>query len=361
MLAAVAKCPSHTLPAGQNYPSRLPYAFSNLVWWNDTELRTILKERIKGLGDEISPDSPAPCKIRDELKVLLKEKGIAAEIQSEEPSYSAFSGSRDPDSPAPAIVFSVLSPQILVDRLVILGAPDEVKEAIFEDFHTSEGRNYSARQDWIVRSRAREALEANGYLDGKVDVAHDAPRSIGGHYAVNLLISTNAGPQYHIQSITADGGPLLTGRDLSEFFAGRVGEVAREGPFGRLAGEIRAYYARYGFADVMVQGPPVLDREHALVSYHLTVVPGPLYHLRSLTIHKLNTEQEAKVRTLLGMKPGDAFDEMAITTLYHKIADDPAIAAYSFTFSPKKDKAAAVVDLTLDFYKVGTGSSVTIK
>jgi hypothetical protein len=61
------------------------------------------------------------------------------------------------------------------------------------------------------------------------------------------------------------------------------------------------------------------------------------------------------------MKLGDVFDEMAINGLYHKLTAEPTLAADSFTFSPQKDKAVAVVDLTLDFYVVSDESSVTIK
>jgi outer membrane protein assembly factor BamA len=161
--------------------------------------------------------------------------------------------------------------------------------------------------------------------------------------------------------ISADGGPLLKGRDLSSHFAQKAGEISRAAPFGRLAGELRAFYWHYGYADVEIHDAPVLDHSHSTVSYHLEVVPGPIYHLRSLVIRNLNTEQESKARDLLGLKPGDLFDAMAINALYHKISTDPMLAAYGFTLGPAKDKATAQVDLTLDFYKVTDKSSVTVR
>lgn len=132
-------------------------------------------------------------------------------------------------------------------------------------------------------------------------------------------------------------------------------------PFGHLAGELRALYWRYGYADVEIDGPAVLDRSHATASYHLEVVPGPLYHLRSVTIHNLDPEKEQRVRDLLGMKPGDVFDEMAINALYHKLSLDALLKDQGFTFNPTKDKSTAEVDLTLDFYKNSDKSSVTVQ
>jgi hypothetical protein len=84
-----AKVSAQSKEPPPNYPPRLPYGFSNFVWWSDDELRVALKKRIPGLGDEISTTSRAIGGMREALNALLKEKGITAEVQSEEPSYSA--------------------------------------------------------------------------------------------------------------------------------------------------------------------------------------------------------------------------------------------------------------------------------
>jgi len=90
-----------------------------------------------------------------------------------------------------------------------------------------------------------------------------------------------------------------------------------------------------------------------LVAYRLNVIPGAIYHLRSLSVQNLNSEQESKARELLGMKPGDIYLDEAISDLYHKIADEPMLKGYHFSYGPKKDKAASQVDLTLQFFKEG--------
>lgn len=204
-------------------------------------------------------------------------------------------------------------------------------------------------------------MNAKGYLESQTEISHDAPRQLRDHYAVNLLVKVDPGPQYRVAAVSADGGPLLTGRDLSSHFTKKPGDIAGTGPFGRLAGELRDLYWHYGYADVVIHEPPVLDRSRGEVSYHLEVVPGSLYRLRILTIHALDPDREKRVRELLVMKPGDVYDGMAITNLYRKLPADPQLAVYGFTFSPMKDKAASQVDLTLDFYKVSDKSSVRIE
>jgi hypothetical protein len=361
LLSTQGVCGGQTATKAPSYPTSLPYGFTNFVWWSNDEIRTFLKRRIPNLGDEIAPESGMEHKIRDTLTMMLKEKGIAAEVQSQEPSNFSLTAERAPGSGPPAIAFSILSPHILIDKVIVSQAPEDLTASLNENLRRRERHEYSGGQDWLVRSNIEEALEAQGYLDGKIDISHDAPRRDGNDYLVNLRVSVKSGPQYRIGSISADGGPLLTGRDLSSHFSQKTGEIAGAGPFGRLAGELRAFYWHYGYADVETHGPPVLDRSNSTVSYHLDVVPGPLYHLRNLTIHNLSTEQENKVRELLGMKPGDIFDVTAINGLHHKISTDPLLGATSFTFSPAKDKRTAQADLTLDFHKVSDESSVTIK
>jgi hypothetical protein len=343
----------------QGYPAQLPYRFSNFVWWSDNDLRVQLKDRIPGLGDEIAPASGTESTVRDELETLLKERHIVAKVQSEEPPASSIGGDRAPGSPEPAIVFSIRSPQILVDKVVVSGDAIGLAGSVSESLKPREGQAYSAEQDWLVRSTVQEQLNANGYLEAEVAVAHDAPRSDGDRYLVNLLASVTPGRQYRISSISAGGGPLLPGRDLSPSFALKPGDVAGRNPFGSAPAELRAYYGRYGYADVEVRISPQLDHAHALVAYRLDVSPGPLYHLQSLTINNLDVGQQSRVKALLGPKAGDVFDLTAILhSLHHAIAADPLLAGYGFTISTKKDKAAALVDLYLDFFKADKGSTV---
>jgi outer membrane protein assembly factor BamA len=339
----------------------LPYSCSNCVWWSDDELQSLLKKQLPALSDEIPTTSVAEGKVRSALKLLLKEKGITAEVQSEEPSSFALTAERAPGSPPPAVAFSIASPRILIGKVLISGAPDELQGSLQKQLQSREATNYNKGQDWLVRSQVTETMESSGYLDSHIDISHSAPRRQATAYIVDLLVAIVSGPQYHIAEITADGGPLLPGRDLSGFLAQHPGDVVSAGPFGKLAGNLRAYYWQHGFADVQIAAPPILDKEHALVSYHLAVAPGPMYRLATLTIQHLNPDQEGRARDLLGMKPGDIFDETAINALVHKIPLDPLLAGYEFSFNPKKNSLAATVDLTLDFSKAGGNSSVTIK
>jgi outer membrane translocation and assembly module TamA len=354
--------------ATQTYPSHLPYRFANFVWWSDEELRALLKKRIPGLGDEIATTTAAEGKVRDALTALLKEKGIAAEVQSQEPSNSAiaplnpmFFGRHLPEQPLPAIEFSILAPKVQIDKVRVRSDSDEAVEILQTESKSFEGKPYSASGEQFTSFRLGEVLGQKGYLSAQVHLSHEAPRKENERFLVDLSILIDSGPKYHVSSITADGGPLLPGRDLSQFIAMKKGDVAGAEALWNLEPKLRAYYQQSGYADVDFEDQPTLDRDHGLAAYHLVVIPGPVYHLRSLTVHNLNPELESKIRELFGMKPGDVYREEAVNDLYQKIAGEPILKGYGFSFGPKRDRTADAVDLSLEFYKEGGESSVTIK
>lgn len=352
---------SQAMPSQTAYPKLLPYSFSNFVWWSDDELRTALKRRIPGLQDEIAPTLSEEQKVRRVLIALLAEKGIRADIQIQDPPQYAFTLPRVPGAPAPSISFKITSPQVLVNEVIPPLIPVDLPETLQHSLHNREKREYASGTHWLLQSEMENELQGHGYLDANVTVEHSPPVREANTYNVDLLISVHLGPQYHIAEITADGGPLLQGRDLSSFYTRKVGDTAGSNPFGRLAGEIRAVYWQTGYSDVEINASPVLDRASANAAYHLTVNPGVLYHLRTLAIRNLTPDQESRVRELLDMHVGDVFDESALSKLSTKLETDSLMKGLSFTFSPRKDRQDATVDLTLDFFKTGTPASVSVR
>ncbi len=126
-LALAYSCASislaQTAKPASAYPTHLPYAFSNFVWWTDADLRAQLKKQIPGLGDEIAPDRPAESRIRETLKTLLKQKGVTADVITEDPSPWSLTAETAPGGSAPAIIFSILNPQSPCRPAYCLGCP----------------------------------------------------------------------------------------------------------------------------------------------------------------------------------------------------------------------------------------------
>lgn len=354
-----------------SYPDKLPYAFSNFVWWPDDELRALLKKRIPGLGDQIATTASAEGRVRDALTAILKEKGVAAEIQSEEPSYSAVRqpdmqnmlGMGDLELPPshPAIVFSILRPQVVVGIVTVQSDAADLTPDLAAELKPEEGKPFVISSLKFSQSRVEELARRRGYLGVTTQFEYKPPRLEGGRYVADVSYLAVAGVRYHISSLTLDGGPLFEGKDLHQFVRAKVGDVAGSSPFAGVGPQLREYYRQQGFADVLVKTDQSLNAERAEATYSLRVIPGPVYHLQSLKIEKLSPEKEKAVREMLEMKPGDVYREAAIQRLYQKIGKEPSFQGMSFGYKPKADKTAALVDLTLEFYSEGGAGKVTVQ
>jgi outer membrane protein assembly factor BamA len=188
-------------------------------------------------------------------------------------------------------------------------------ELLGEEARQVKGRPYATTSFWLIKEHVVDGLQQVGYLTAAVELRPDQPRLDGARYAVKVIAGVTTGAKFHVAKVAADGGPLLTGRDLSPYFSLKSGDVAAPNAFGKLIGGLRSTYWRAGYADVAFDGAPALDVAHGLASYHLKVIPGPIYHLRSIKMEGLTAEQEAEARHGLGLKPGDIYDELAISRL----------------------------------------------
>ncbi len=191
-----------------------------------------------------------------------------------------------------------------------------------------------------MQYRAQKVLRQNGYLAAEVKVGHGAPRRAGENILVDLTLSSNPGPKFTVSSVSADGGPLLQGKDLSPLLVVKTGDAAGRDPFQRVDPGLREWYHRFGYLEVQLEHEPVLDREHALVSYHL----------RQLTVRNLNPAQEAKVRELLGMKSGDPFNTNAVDTLQQRCNKEAVFNGRNVVDEVKKDVSARTVDLIVESF-----------
>lgn len=327
------------------------YKFSNFVWWSDGELRTELKKRIPTLGDELVRGSAMEEMVRTALTRLLREKGIEAHVQALEPSADVWSQKRVPEAPPPSIVFSIVAPpDIVVDKLVLINVPQDSTGQLKEIVSRKQGRPYVATSFWSDEMEIKNDLAQSGYLSATVVLRGESPRKEGERYLVSVDVEITSGPQYHVSTIKADGGPLLSGRDLSPYFSLKPGDIATPNPFGRLAGLARSYYWHFGYPDVEFSGSPTLDRERALASYEFKVIPGNLYHLHNVNVEDLSAEQRTQALTLLGLKQGDVYDALAVTMFSQKLGNS-SLNGYEASYTPREDKEKHVIDLTLHFYK----------
>src|ERR1700759_714341 len=349
----------------QPVSERLPYVFSNFPWWTDAQVRAELKRRLPSLGDEVGRGSAQEAQVRDALTAMLATKGVRATVISDEPSatsgaVTAFVKTLPFYIPGgaqrPHIEFSIASPQTLVGGVELDSSPEG--DLVGRVARQMEGKPFDSGNIPLTAHQLAEPLQRHGYLSAEVVVTAGHPMRVDDNYYVPLKAEISAGPLYHVGMISADGGPLLHGRDLSGYFHLQTGEVATPYAFDRLESSIMTVYFQAGYASVHFVDKPELDPEHATAIYHRQTVTGPQYRLRTVTVRNLSPAQEAEVRSMLALAPGDVYDQIAIDELHAKVAESANLKGFDYSFAPATDRNLNVIDLTLDFFKDATQSSL---
>jgi len=344
---------------------RLPYAFSNFPWWTDAQIRAELKSRIPGLHDEVGRGSAEEARVRDELTAMLQARGVRATVVSVEPSetssaVSAFMATLPFYIPGAGqhqhIEFSISAPQIVIGGISMDASPEgEIMARIARQM---EGKPFDSGAIPLQAHRLCEPLQRHGYLSAQVMVTPGHPVREGDKYVVPMKAEVQSGPLYHVGMISADGGPLLRGQDLSTLFDLQTGEVATPYAFERLKSSIMTVYFQAGYASVHFNDQPELDPDHATAIYRLQTVPGPQFRIRTVTVKNLSPAQEAEVRSLLALAPGDVYDQIAVDELHEKVQDSSALKGLDYSFAPRTDRDLNVIDLTLDFFRDAAKSSL---
>ncbi len=349
----------------QPVSERLPYTFANFPWWTDAQIRAELKHRIPSLGDEVGRGSAQEAQVRDALTAMLATKGVRATVISDEPSPASVSVSAfmktlpfyiPGTAQRPHIEFSISAPQILVGGLELDSSPEG--DLVARVARQMEGKPFDAGNIPLAAHQLAEPLQRHGYLSAEVVVSAGHPMRVGDNYYVPLKAEVSAGPLYHVGMISADAGPLLRGRDLSGYYDLQTGEVATPYAFDRLESSIMTVYFQAGYASVHFVDKPELDPERATANYRLETVTGPQYRLRTVTVRNLSPAQEAEVRNLLALAPGDVYDQIAIDELHAKVQESANLKGLDYSFAPSTDRNLNVIDLTLDFFKDAAQSSL---
>jgi len=351
--------------AQQPVSERLAYTFANFPWWTDDQIRAELKHRIPSLGDEVGRGSAQEAQVRDALTAMLAAKGVHATVISDEPSATSgavtafvktlpfyFPGTAQ----RPHIEFSISAPQILVGGLALDSSPEG--ELVGRVAQQMEGKPFDSDATLLQAHQLAEPLQRHGYLSAEVTLTTGRPMRVGDNYYVPMKAEISAGPLYHVGLISADGGPLLRGRDLSGYFDLQTGEVATPYAFDRLESSIMTVYFQSGYASVHFIDKPELDPENATANYRLETVTGPQYRLRTVTVRNLSPAQEAEVRNMLALAPGDVYDQIAIDELHAKVQESANLKGLDYSFAPSTDRNLNVIDLTIDFFKDTVQSSL---
>ena len=334
-------------PAATN--TMLPARFANFVWWQDDDLNRALAAKVplyRGTALPISGNLRETA--ASVLTAMVAEKGLAGA------SVGSHLAASLPGTPPDHIVFTIDNPPILVHSVGLTGVSSGMARKLDRVRTDLSGQPWDALESFInLSGRVGDVYRNDGYLDIAIEKTdHSAPVANPVGIGLDITAAVNEGAQYHVKQLAWAGSGILSTEDFRNRAALHTGDPASPLKLAETLALMRDAYGSKGYIDAKVEAPDQTDRIAHEVSYSITVLPGPQYHLHSVRFPNVSVDEEKQFLSGWKMKPGDVYDESYAPKF---IAQHPELAQHGYTVSIQeaKDKAASVVDLRVLINKPG--------
>lgn len=254
-------------------PKTLPVHFENFAWWNDIDLLRELHAKCPLFLGTLAGKGELETQVHAILTAMATEKaGSPVKVDSTLLSK--------PGEGPYAIAYSIQSPPILIGRVELAHETLDMSSQVAQVERSLEGHPYShsASREYLL-SRLGEAYAAHGYIDFTIKQFEAAdPRKSGDGFDITITGNLDAGPQYHVSAIYWNDTPQMSKAAFDSADSLKTGDIAALIPLQTTLHNIERTYQLQGFVNAKATAKPTLDREHATVSYLITVEPGTAFH-----------------------------------------------------------------------------------
>ena len=276
-----------------------PAHFGNFVWWQPSELESLLEARVPGYHGQLPLAGTLTDKVIAALVALLHTKGVDATVDAHQSGEAA-----------DAVTLSITNPSILIGDLhlenslpVLTPQIKKIQDRLHgQDFDLAETTN-------TVQASVNDIYRNAGYLA----VNTSAPTVSAPHkdlltYAVDLTSTITPGDLYHLNAITLHAAPPVSEADLLKAANLKPGDAASPAAERLARGEMQNLYAAQGYLTAKVLFTPHQDDAAHTVDYAYTFVPGDLYHFASIDTSALALDQQAAFARAFTVPPGAIAD-----------------------------------------------------
>jgi len=274
---------------------------------------------------------------------MLSEKGINATVSHTEVEPST-------THPHRVINFAIDTPRVRVASVHLSGVPQPLAAAMQQISNRlsqalyNEGLSGSTTSEALLRP-----LHDAGYINATLEDIRRSPVSSGNDIGVNLSVRLNAGEAYQVKSIAWQPTEIYTADDFSRDAAKKPATLPPAHTLDYDEAIVIAAYRAHGYIDAYVDPSPVLDEAAHTVSYSLRVVPGDVYHFKSVTPLNLKPDAQAEFDRGWTMKPGDIYNETYVMKFLNNNTALTHLARYTAAFQTVGDPQTHLVDVTISF------------
>ena len=290
---------------------RLPVAYDNFPWFDDSELTAAIKNDLPFYDGTLPAGGTVVDLAGNALASFLTQHGMKAEVQHfvlQNPLIDA----SEQQFQVTGVTETVAS--------VEFGDP-ALKTNLAAQQHLSDvvGKPYSRLTiDVFLAEAIRPIYLEKGFLRAKVGPAQvrltgDPNKKLP--EAIPVYVPSVPGHVYTWKEAEWNGNSALSSETLKKTIQIKTGDVADgmtiEGGWDR----VREQFGHLGYLEAKVEPVAKYDDQGHTVSYSVKITEGKQYHYQDMRITGMSLAGEEKIREAWTLKPGDVMDKTAFEQL----------------------------------------------
>lgn len=358
----------------------LPARFDNFVWFTDTELHSILEQRVPLFKDSLLPDSGRLAdRVTESLQVLLSERNLPGRVdylRESAPGGDVLTG----------IVYRVEEVSIRIRNVEFPGAqPGEIaplERAAHQLFDADYSRSrivtvahfdllplylergylkaaFGASDARVVSGPGAKPTDAANPAAAKADNTKtsdakasnekdDEPNSTD--VEVEAIVPVTPGKVYSVSAISWKGNSAVTTDEASHLFHLAVGHPADAVRIVSDTENLTRLYHSRGYMKAEIKPVAQLDDDKSTVQYTMNITEGDLYRMGELEIIGVDTPSKDRLREAWTLREGQPYN----AEYTRQFLDDaprllPRGLRYSVSVNEELSKKDKVVDVTIHF------------
>src|SRR5580698_1470563 len=325
--------------------SFVPVTFANLVWWSPTQLDAALRQRVPFYRSGIPPAGNLPDTINAALTAMLADKGVHGTVSNASVAASN-------THPHPTWEFRLDDPSVRIASATLSGTPAPLSPAMQRVIQHLSGSQYNDR---VVADQLLFPLRDAGYLDAQLTNISTTVEPATSGYAVRYTATVVPGDIFHVSTIAWQPTTIYAQDAFTHEAKLHNGEIASQKSLLETENAILNEYLHLGYLDAFVDAHPQEDAAAHTVTYSLSVIPGEIYHLKSVTPLNLSTAAQKDFDFGWLLKPGAAYDPLYTANFLTNNTALRNLAGYTASFQAAADSQTHLVELTINFIRTGTG------
>ncbi len=327
--------------------SLVPATFSNFPWWTAAELDAGLRKAVPFYRGAMPPAGNLPDSVNAALTSMLAAKGVQAVVTNGSvPATNAH--------PNAAWDFHVESPAVRVGAVHLRGGSIPVRDASALQMvvNRSTGMAYNENPGGLA-DFLLAPLRNDGYVDADLTQVMRTVSPAGSGYTVDYTATIVSGDLYRVGTVAWQATSIYAQDAFDQNSKLHSGEIASRNALLQTEQRIVNAYLHLGYLDAYVDAHPQKDAAAHTVSYALSVTPGEIYHVKSVTPVNLSAAAQQDFDRGWLLKPGAVYDPLYTAKF---LTDNTALqnlAGYTASFQAAADSQTHLVDLTINFARAG--------